>query len=493
MQDSGRVNRFISSAVVFIAGLGIALYIIFQILKGSRFMPLLVLAGVLIIGVMLVLGKRYWLIVPIGLTVSIGAIPLGPRTIELSELTVPAAFAMFLARTALIKKGMRLFSKENTFVFLFFVWVAIVWFLNPTGLMLLGSNMMGARFYLTLLTAFMAFIVLSNEVIDDRDAQILIRTIMICVIISAVWSICSFLISPEIRNMDPDSFYSWHQRMAGPALWICIWLFARKKIERVLRFDSPYLLLLLIVFGIAFWSGKRAALASMLLVPIFQVIIDKRSYSRLLIWGVLGILGLAFLVVGHGRVFELPRVVQRSIANLPGQWDRDVYSATRGIFRKEIREIAVDEIKKSPVTGMGGYAVDRHTAYSLLDARRGGGPYESAAFTRNWHNTWLGIAADFGIPATLFWFGVMVQALLLARWVYRQEGLSENQRVLTEMFFIMLIITLLRSWTSGHSAQTPVKVLWMYGVLIGMKRTVVSNDKIQITRVNSDSSGRSGQ
>src|SRR5438552_16647180 len=77
----------------------------------------------------------------------------------------------------------------------------------------------------------------------------------------------------------------------------------------------------------------------------------------------------------------------------------------------------------------------------------------SLALGSSWHNTWLGIWADFGLPAVLFWAIFWTQALVIGFAVYRRTLPGSPYQTLALMLLFSFIINILRSWTSGHSAD----------------------------------------
>jgi len=468
--DSAKHVRMLNLSLVLLLGTGMAIYITRLLLQGQSFLPGILIVGLAGVVILSALDRWYWMLIPLGMTLSIDAIQFGPRSIEFREIVIAAVFVFFVVRQILLRQQVRVLTKESFFILCYFGWIAGVWCLNPTGLMLLGSGTIGARFYFKLILAFLSFVVLSNEKMGELGVKWVVRILLGSTIASAVLSIIKFKTQ---YSFDPEDFYTWQQSLSQPALWLGIWLFARKKIEGVFKIPSWGFAAFLLILVVMFFSGKRALVGSLLLIPVIQVLIDRKGYRRLMIWGVAGVFGLTVLVAGQGELFHLPKIVQRSIANVPGirnKLDREVEGQTRDVFRKNLREIAREKIKENPLTGMGGYAIDFSEAYSLIVISQSAGQ-EGVAFTRSWHNTWLGIAADFGIPASVFWAGFYLQALLLAHHLYRKKNMDDHQRLFVEMVYIYMVSVVLNSWTGGHSALLPMDQLWLYGIMIGIKRS----------------------
>jgi len=178
------------------------------------------------------------------------------------------------------------------------------------------------------------------------------------------------------------------------------------------------------------------------------------------------------LTLGQGELFRLPLQAQRTLSYLPGKWDWEVRGQFQsGIdpFRKEMRELAWNSIKKRPLIGEG-YAVNMHELWGIA----GRGDLNmftvlTLALGSSWHNTWLGIWADFGLPAVFFWAIFWIQAVVIAFWIYRRTPHGDPYRTLAFMLLLSFIIAICRSWTSGHSANDAFGTWWMFAVLVSLK------------------------
>jgi hypothetical protein len=174
------------------------------------------------------------------------------------------------------------------------------------------------------------------------------------------------------------------------------------------------------------------------------------------------------------------------LSALPAQWDAEIgttYGGGRDEFRDELRRQALKEIKLDPWIGEG-YKIDLSVgqALSAQYATRGGDielqvmPF---AMGSAWHNTWLGYAADFGIPlcviaALIFFFIIRTSYRLAGRLPPRTM-----RATLSAYIFFSATTLLLRSHTSGHTALDPFSVWWSYGALVSIwiaySKTTYSN------------------
>ena len=74
--------------------------------------------------------------------------------------------------------------------------------------------------------------------------------------------------------------------------------------------------------------------------------------------------------------------------------------------------------------------------------------------------------------AVLFWAIFWVQAIVIGYWCYRNTSDGRPSRTLALMLFLSFIIEILRSWTSGHSAESAFASWWMFGVLVSLQYTL---------------------
>src|SRR5438046_9482107 len=147
-----------------------------------------------------------------------------------------------------------------------------------------------------------------------------------------------------------------------------------------------------------------------------------------------------------------------------------------------MRELAWANIEKHPIFGQG-YTVNWNEIYGIY-ARRDPHMFAVLSLARgsSWHNTWLGIWADFGFPAVLFWAIFWIQAVVIGFWVYRRTFHGSSSRTLALMLLLWFIILICRSWTSGHSADSAFSTWWMFGLLDGMKYHIECDETAKRSR-----------
>jgi hypothetical protein len=431
------------------------------------------------IALVLALGDKYWLIIPFAFTSQLPAIPIKGRMLEFPEITAVLCSVVFLVRYAFRRQSFSFFRKQHVPFLLYVAWVLLIFALNPVGLSDAGSSLGGARFYAKILLALAAFIIVANQEVTESDCKWVIILLIVGGVLESIYQISVFFLPVGLdANMqlanDPDSFYSWHQALSRvPSLLICL-AFARYRaselfsLRRMWAFVGLGICLLIIAM-----SGKRAALAS---VPIFAILaaLTRREWGYVILWVAGAVIAAFIIVLGHGDLFRLPLTVQRAFSALPAQWDSELGDLAGGkdLFREELRRQALKKIEKDPWFG-GGYQVNLSLAQALAAqySRRGGDTeLQVAPFAMGsaWHNTWLGYAADFGIPASIIAAIIFMSVIRASyRLMFRLPPRS-MQATLAGFIFLSSTVLLLRSYTSGHSALDAFSYWWMYGLLVGL-------------------------
>jgi len=476
-------NRSISSTqIVWAAGLsvGLALAVVIGSAVGNQdFQKLAMILGpAIVVCVVLALGKSYWMLIPFSLGATrLPAVPLGGRTVELPELAVAACVVVFLLRVATRKEKVNLWKPLNIPILLFMMWVGVVFALNPVGFALLGSATGGGRFYVKLALAFAAYVVLANRTYTARDIRWIIGFIIFGALFALAYGITSYvLVGPSVdpsTGMIQEEFYTWHQELSIPAFTITFLIFARYGPKQVFGIQRPWLLVVYALCILAvLLSGKRLAMIAMIVAPVVSAIM-YRQYVYILFAAVLATAMTSFLAVGQGQWFRLPLIAQRTISWLPGDWDPELEGLKGGTddWRAELRYWASENIKKNPIIGEG-FAVDLNDTIAAITMQQRGGDMNiqvaAYALGRSWHNTWLGYAADFGIPLSIIQALIFGLFLALSAKCFRFYGSSSLLGVFALYVFIYTVRDLVNTHTGGHSALDAWNRWWMYGIVAAL-------------------------
>jgi hypothetical protein len=470
MKPSLNVNMLQLQFVgMLLLGLGFSAYVGAAIGNQDTKLVALIIGAVVAIAVLLRMGKHYWMLIPVAMMSDLPAIPIAGRIVSFAELSMAACIAVFMLRLAMRREKFRL-TPLMFFILLGALWIVFIYARNPVGFAFLGASAAGARDYQRIFLGICSFIVISNQKIGDREAKWLIIAWIVAPIIAAIYAAVGYLVFGIGTEMvaDPgENEYTWHQAMGFPAYCIVIWLFSKYPPSEVF---SPVAFGRMAIFfscaAVALYSGKRAAFGTLLLTPFISALLRK-EWAHLVAYAVLGACGVGILVIGHGNFVELPFRVQRSLANLPGEWDPGIKNITAegaDSFRETMRELAWNRIKANPLVGKGiGIRAEDFAGVSTANFAQQDVEL-NLALGSSWHNTWLGLWADFGLPSVLFHAVIVIMVLLMAVRNFQHTIRSSNVGVLSMILLLIVIFTILRSYTSG-SSNVAINVYWQFGLI----------------------------
>jgi len=447
------------------------------------------------IATFLVLGKDYWMLIPFSVGASFPALPLGGRFVEFSELAIAGCGLFFLMRVASRKEKLHLFRSVNTPILLFMGWVGMVFLINPVGFAAMGAQTGGGRFYLKLALAFTAFLVLSNRKYTDRDLRWIFGLLIFGACYSLVYGFYEHILIGA--RVDPntglvvDEYYTWHQLLAGPPLTVAFLMFARWKPSEIFSLQRTGLLLiycLCVMMVLA--SGKRMAFVAIFLAPFVSAVMHRQASAIVGSVG-LAILTMTALIGGQGEYFQLPLTVQRTLSWLPGDWDKSLAYLEQGqdTFRDELRIYAMENIKSDPWVG-NGFSVNIAETVSVISAA-GSDTFVSLMMAngRSWHNTWLGYAADFGIPLSVIQAVIFVWVLVLSTKIFRFYGNNSFYGVFGLYTLIFTLRDLISSHTGGHTALDAFMRWPSYAILVSIFITM----RLEIIKASTEKHVRTNQ
>ena len=335
----------------------------------------------------------------------------------------------------------------------------------------------GGRFYLKIALAFAAYLILSNREYSEKDLRWVFGLIIFGACFTLIYGIVSYLLVGPAINLSTgivdEEYYTWHQLLAMPATTVSFIIFARWSPKQVFSIQKILTALIYITcLLLVLISGKRMALITIFLAPLISAILSRQISFIFIALG-FATVTLGTLTAGHGQLFSLPLVAQRTISFLPGDWDPEMDQLRGGAdeWRAELRQWAGTMIKRDPLIG-GGFAVNiQETATADAMAQKGGTidiQVARYALGRSWHNRWLGYAADFGIPMSIIQVIIYAWVLFLS---YRVFKLDSGRSVLSVFGAYLIIYTLsdlTASWTSGHTALDAFSRWWIYGIIVAL-------------------------
>ena len=251
------------------------------------------------------------------------------------------------------------------------------------------------------------------------------------------------------------------------AMSLYVLTFSRFSISRILT-SFRALLFSVVCAVLTIYSGKRQGIGTIFLIPILRSIFTRRDKMATLLSAVISAMILGVIIAGHGTYYEIPVSAQRALAVVVPSFSHDTAGGTSDEFRKNIHRYASDEIRRSPWVGRGGFAMDRgETSWVIFGSS--GDAYAGHVFAGNWHSTWYAFAADFGLPAMFLWALFLFHALGSTYKGFQNLNFGDYSLSTYMYYSFSLFLTAIFSWTSGHSALTPLSTWFTCGMILAIK------------------------
>jgi len=486
LQDNPLWHRLTSRlqvAIAMVVALLLTFFLAISIGNGEPAEVAIIVVAVVCIALVIMLGDKYWMLIPFAFSSQLPAVPIRGRLLELPEIVAVLCSLALVVRIAMKRQKFTIFRIQHVPVLLYAGWVVFIFCLHPIGFSGLadsGAGLGGARFYAKILMALAVFLIMANQEVTERDCKRMLVSIIFGTAVASAWQIGvyflpSFLGTYVDLSLDPDAFYTWQQSLAIVPLLLITLGFSRYRSSELFSLHRLWAVLAfgLCVVLIAF-SGKRQALATVPMLAILAAFM-RREWGFLMLWVGGAILAGCIIVAGHGELFRFPLIVQRALSVLPARWDAELgtaYAGGKDEFREELRRQAIKKIELDPWIGEG-YQIDLSVGQALSNqyATRGGDiELQCAPFALGsaWHNTWLGYAADFGIPASVIAALIFFSVIRASYKLTGQFPPGSLRATLVCYIFLTATALLLRSHTSGHSSNDAFQTWWSFGLLVSI-------------------------
>lgn len=457
--DAALQAKILQIGLVLVFGAA-ALYATRSLMFGVRSMAGLVGGFSIILAAVLMLDREYWILCPL-ISSSGLSVPMLPFVS--SELGCLVLVSVFFVRAVLRRDTLHF---DSTRYLLwgapYYLWCAVIFCLNPVGLHMFGSTMIGGRHYFRLALGLATWFCLAQIELSEKGLKMLFFGLIVCAFIQSFLGFFGFLEESE----DVTEVHARYYLIAfGTVLSLVL---CRFNLSRIVL--SPGLFLsCLVCAGLVLLSGKRTAVGTLLLTPFVLMFLRRREYRFTIGCGVFGAIALAFLVIGHGRLYTLPYSVQRGLSFLPGKWERRLERmGFEDDFRAELQRRAKIIIHEHPWVGRKGYAMDpREISWVVLNTQARDTMFAGHELASNWHNKFYGMWADFGAIAPFSWYGFMVAVWL---WAFRKRNEFLDDSIVSTFYrywACLLFFDLILSY--GHSSLTPFNYWPRFGMLIALE------------------------
>lgn len=471
------MNSKIVTGLALIAGLIIAIIMAVQVGQGEFKTVYVTTVLLFSIPIMMMLGLRSWYILPFAMLAELPALPLiGGKSLSLAEMGI-AMFAGLMA-LAVIQGRKRFQIKIGDWwpLLLYGGWVLMIAVINGGGFAILGSSSMGSRRYLTVLIALVAMVCLSQMTIRDKEAKRVCWLIFFSMAATGLY-LAGGAYMGRIGLQNTYEFYSWQQGLSNISLGGIFLMFARYAPSEVLK-KPLCMAVFFFLLVIAVYSGKRMNFAACCVIPVIASLWHRQAIFSLLAT-MLAILTLSGAVVIQNGMTSIPQSLQRVLAFIPAEWDYEVEQSTNNIFRDTLNNWAWKAVEERPLIGKGvAMTADDFLLMSNPDyVREVKDPDDDVqAFPHiagnNWHSTWLGLSASFGIPCGIIWIIVQICVLRRSWKLGHTWGLSVWQSTLMGMIFFFMVYGVMRSVSSGDVAMLAMGGGLYLGLISAVKNGV---------------------
>lgn len=327
-----RLPEYLGIFVTLIIGTFLALYLGQAAGMGSPTTYTFV-GGVIAALIALVMRANIWLLIPICWSLQ-GQITGLPGAFPVRDLAVLYAFGVFLALKAL--KVIRTKNQYNWLdVMLMFnvAYLLVVFIRNPVGTDSIGSDRVGGKPYFEVLTILLGYWVIGHVTISAKQALKFPILMVLGDVFTMVAGFLTFHIPVlgsiigrfyngiSAGNDSPDGSTDTREMFLAGGSVIANALYSLYSPFSTL---NPFYCWRFLFAAIAVISTLKAGYRSILmnLVCYFALSVYFRHGMRGLAKMVLIIMPLAsVMIMGQGRIFNLPLPMQRALSFVPGNWE----------------------------------------------------------------------------------------------------------------------------------------------------------------------------
>jgi hypothetical protein len=450
--DIDRIKQHLASGVTIAVGVLLALFVGSQAGAGKFGLVAYVLLGMIWAFVALAMQERCGLLIPLFwmMTGQLSQMPVAVTLRELVVILVAVTFAVFIALK--IVRGRPKMEAVDFTLLVCLLWLGFAFARNPAGLEIFGSDRIGGRPYFGIFVATLAFWVLVRSSGSPRAIRFLPWAMAALVFIFGFISLAceaipqfAGLIGPfysdfnaidrqatAINSLDPtyqDQTRYWMLEMPGRFLAILLC-----SAYRPLSLLNPFRLIRFLLFQVALWAIAFSGFRSGIIYAGFAFIIGsylQRGRVEAIRICVVALPLLAILVLGQGRLYDLPIPVQRTLSFLPGNWDLETkqLADTSTDWRRQIwhEVVTTDRYIENKFLGDGfGLTRQQHERIKAINAQSVVSveqTQENAKLTGAFHSGPLNTIRTFGYVGLVFYY---VLLFLIARYAVRIQREMRN-------------------------------------------------------------------
>jgi len=290
--------------------------------------------------VVLMAGKKYWLLIPLTGAFS-GSIGILPVPFSYAELGTIAAVGMYVLHLCLKQAnfGFRI-RRLDLFLIINLAYLVTVWVRNPAGFLFANSDIIGARPYFTIIMNAAAYIVLSQQSVGEKLGRRFIYIMAVPAIMTGALSTFTLLVPSASRVIYP--FYTGvnieafgendnsmmgddPQRITGFADLANPIIQVLCSVYRPLNLITPthvvpftIFMAAMVMIGLSGFRNRLIATAGYMAIASAL----RRKTADIVVLGACGALAILTLAAVHVAGLTLPFTFQRALSFIPFiDWD----------------------------------------------------------------------------------------------------------------------------------------------------------------------------
>jgi hypothetical protein len=428
-----RLHEYVVSTIALVGGVALAIWCGKTVGAGDFRNLGIILGAIALIAVCIALMTRIWVLIPLFWPLT-GIIPITELPFAVRDMAVMVVFGYFL-----VLIGFKMVRTKPKFDFIdFFVlanllYLATAFIRNPVGAKAFASEMVGGKPYFNVFIGFLAYIVLCRIPIHFKYVCRLPLFLLPAPVFVAFGTLATsyspFLAArlglfysdfapldmlPGAATEDPLGRKHGLTSAGLTGMQILTSYFRPLTLLIPAHFGRFILALVFTVFVLL--SGFRSAFIA---IGVYIVLSTYFRHQRkdLVVFAMVGTLGLSVLALGNGTLFKLPLSVQRTLSFLPGDWDEEAAADARDSidWRVEMWRIVWNERKWIKNKWLGdGFGFTRSELGMMEAATRGGvgfiGGARQEGFMINgvFHNGPLSAIRYVGAAGLVLYYGLMI-------------------------------------------------------------------------------------
>ena len=372
-----------------------------------------------------VVQDRAWVLIPVGWALA-GTSSFLPGNFSIHDVCILLAFASFVGYWILTKRDMRQgWHTLDVILAINLLWLAFTFIRNPVGFRVTGSETIGGRPYLMTFMACLAYWVMTRLPRSPKTISWIPYMIVTGFAIGAIVNLVIYLapsLTPYVyflyTDVDVGSYYRYAGLEQNIVRWGQLGLFGMPLMFVLCAKYPPRTLFnplrgRFYLFALALVAILASGFRSFVLWAFIAVFLGSwfhRGWREAVLAVVAASLLIGTLIVGQGRVYQLPLTAQRALSWLPGDWSPIAIEAGKESSEGRFewwRDIVKNDVIKNWWLG-DGFGVSAHEL-SLMGAFHADF-FTSTTLTGGFHNGPLTSIRYAGVVGMVLFYLYMIAA-----------------------------------------------------------------------------------